>query len=112
MQTLNEFWKLIESVWAKGAFGIDLSTFLGALGIFAAFMIFRGLIARMVPVLGQTCAGQCKRNVLRLRERAFMPVENQPRLKHANTHLLTSQIVLKGADQTGPQACAHDCKVG
>lgn len=48
MQYLNEFWALVADVWRTGAFGIDVGAIIAALGIFALFMVLRGLITRFI----------------------------------------------------------------
>jgi len=46
--TFEEFWKLVVEVWQTGFLGIDIGRGIIALGIFALFMIFRELFARIV----------------------------------------------------------------
>ena len=39
---------LVLSVWDKGIFGIDIGQILIGLGIFLIFLIFRGLISKLI----------------------------------------------------------------
>ena len=48
MEVLNNFKILFLSVWEKGIFGIDCFQILVGLGIFLLFLIFRGLISRLI----------------------------------------------------------------
>ena len=48
MEVLNNFKSLFLSVWEKGILGIDFFQILVGLGIFLLFLIFRGLISRLV----------------------------------------------------------------
>lgn len=48
MQNINEFWALVVDVWRTGAFGIDVGAIVSALGIFALFLLLRGLITRFI----------------------------------------------------------------
>ena len=48
MEVLNNFKSLFLSVWEKGIRGIDFFQILVGLGIFLLFLIFRGLISRLV----------------------------------------------------------------
>ena len=48
MEVLNNFKSLFLSVWEKGIFGIDFFQILVGLGIFFIFLIFRGLISRLI----------------------------------------------------------------
>ncbi|MDC3145297.1 mechanosensitive ion channel family protein [Candidatus Pelagibacter sp.] len=48
MEVLNNFKNLFLSVWEKGIFGIDFLQILVGLGIFLLFLIFRGLISRLI----------------------------------------------------------------
>lgn len=48
MQYLNEFWAVVVDVWRTGAFGIDVGAIISALGIFALFLVLRGLITRFI----------------------------------------------------------------
>ena len=48
MEVLNNFKSLFLSVWEKGIFGIDFFQILVGLGIFLIFLIFRGLISRLI----------------------------------------------------------------
>ena len=48
MEVLNNFKSLFLSVWEKGIFGIDFFQILVGLGIFLLFLIFRGLISRLI----------------------------------------------------------------
>ena len=48
MEVLNNFKILFLSVWEKGILGIDFFQILVGLGIFLLFLIFRGLISRLI----------------------------------------------------------------
>ena len=48
MEVLNNFKSLFLSVWEKGILGIDFFQILIGLGIFLLFLIFRGLISRLI----------------------------------------------------------------
>ena len=48
MEVLNNFKSLFLSVWEKGILGIDFFQILVGLGIFLIFLIFRGLISRLI----------------------------------------------------------------
>lgn len=44
----NEFWRLVVEVWRDGVFGIDVGMIVVAIGIFAVFLLLRGLFTRFV----------------------------------------------------------------
>ena len=48
MEVLNNFKSLFLSVWEKGILGIDFFQILIGFGIFLLFLIFRGLISRLI----------------------------------------------------------------
>ena len=48
MEVLNNFKSLFSSVWEKGILGIDFFQILVGLGIFLLFLVFRGLISRLI----------------------------------------------------------------
>ena len=48
MEVLNNFKSLFLSVWEKGILGIDFFQILAGLGIFLLFLIFRGIISRLI----------------------------------------------------------------
>ena len=48
MDVLNNFKSLFLSVWEKGILGIDFFQILVGLGIFFIFLVFRGLISRLI----------------------------------------------------------------
>ena len=48
MEVFNNFKSLFLSVWEKGILGIDFFQILIGLGIFLLFLIFRGLISRLI----------------------------------------------------------------
>ena len=48
MDVLNNFKSLFLSVWEKGILGIDFFQILVGLGIFLLFLIFRGIISRLI----------------------------------------------------------------
>jgi MscS family membrane protein len=45
---LTAFWELTRSVWAEGVFGVDVSRWIIALGIFLVFLVLRRLFSRIV----------------------------------------------------------------
>ena len=48
MELFNNFKSLFLSVWEKGILGVDIFEILIGLGIFLIFLIFRGLISRVI----------------------------------------------------------------
>ena len=48
MELINNFSEIFMSVWNKGIFGIDIFEILIGLGIFLVFLIFRGLISKLI----------------------------------------------------------------
>jgi len=48
MELINNFKLLFVSVWNKGIFGIDIFEILVGIGIFLVFLIFRGLISKLI----------------------------------------------------------------
>ena len=48
MDVLNNFKDLFLSVWTKGILGVDFFQILIGLGIFFIFLIFRGLISKLI----------------------------------------------------------------
>lgn len=48
MEQLEKFWALVVEVWQSGVFGVDIGRVLGAILIFAAFLVIRRLFARFV----------------------------------------------------------------
>ena len=48
MELINNFSEIFMSVWNKGIFGIDIFEILIGLGIFLIFLIFRGLISKLI----------------------------------------------------------------
>jgi len=48
MDLLNNFSKIFLSVWNKGILGVDIFQILIGIGIFLLFLIFRGLISKLV----------------------------------------------------------------
>lgn len=46
LSNLEDFWGLVLEVWNASAFGINIGHLIGALGIFLAFWLVRGLFAR------------------------------------------------------------------
>ena len=48
MELFNNFKELFLSVWNKGILGIDIFEILIGLGIFLVFLIFRGLISKLI----------------------------------------------------------------
>ncbi len=48
MQLLNNFSDLFLSVWSKGIYGVDIFQILIGIGIFFIFLIFRGIISKVI----------------------------------------------------------------
>ena len=48
MEVLNNFKSLFLSVWERGILGIDFTQIIIGLGIFLIFLIFRGLISKLI----------------------------------------------------------------
>ena len=48
MELFNNFKSLFLSVWERGFFGVDILEILIGLGIFFIFLIFRGIISKVV----------------------------------------------------------------
>ena len=48
MEALINFKKLFLSVWEKGILGVDIGQIVIGLGIFLIFLIFRGLISKLI----------------------------------------------------------------
>ncbi|MBT6096264.1 MAG: mechanosensitive ion channel family protein [Rhodospirillaceae bacterium] len=47
MQGFAEFWTLVVEVWHNGLLGVDVGKILSALGVFALFVLLRGLLTRV-----------------------------------------------------------------
>ena len=48
MEIFNNFKELFLSVWKQGILGIDIFQILIGIGIFLIFLIFRGIISRII----------------------------------------------------------------
>ena len=48
MEIFNNFSEIFLSVWNKGILGVDIFQILVGIGIFLIFLIFRGLISKLV----------------------------------------------------------------
>ena len=48
MEVLNNFKNLFLSVWDRGILGVDFLQILIGIGIFLIFLIFRGLISKLI----------------------------------------------------------------
>ena len=48
MELVNNFSEIFLSVWNKGIFGVDIFQILIGIGIFLIFLIFRGLISKLI----------------------------------------------------------------
>ena len=48
MELLNNFSEIFLSVWNKGILGVDIFQILIGIGIFLIFLIFRGLISKLI----------------------------------------------------------------
>ena len=48
MEIINNFSEIFLSVWDKGILGVDIFQILIGIGIFFIFLIFRGLISKLI----------------------------------------------------------------
>ena len=48
MELLNNFKSLFLSVWDRGILGVDIFQILIGIGIFLIFLIFRGIISKVI----------------------------------------------------------------
>jgi len=48
MELLNNFSEIFLSVWDKGILGVDIFQILIGIGIFLVFLIFRGIISKLI----------------------------------------------------------------
>ena len=48
MELINNFTEIFLSVWNKGILGVDIFQILIGIGIFLIFLIFRGLISKLI----------------------------------------------------------------
>ena len=48
MELFNNFGDLFLSVWSKGIRGVDIFQILIGIGIFFIFLIFRGIISKVI----------------------------------------------------------------
>ena len=48
MEIINNFSDIFLSVWNKGILGVDIFQILIGIGIFLIFLIFRGLISKLI----------------------------------------------------------------
>ena len=48
MELLNNFSDIFLSVWNKGILGVDIFQILIGVGIFLLFLIFRGIISKII----------------------------------------------------------------
>ena len=48
MELLDNFKSLFLSVWNKGILGVDILQILIGIGIFLIFLIFRGIISKVI----------------------------------------------------------------
>lgn len=60
VERLQGFADLVGEVWRSGVLGIDLGTVLTALGVFAVFVLIRGLFTRLVIARLQRWAGRTR----------------------------------------------------
>lgn len=47
-KNFEEFWNEVVRVWDHGLYGVDIGNIITALGIFLAFLIFRGFLSRFI----------------------------------------------------------------
>ena len=50
MELINNFSEIFLSVWNKGILGVDIFQILIGIGIFLIFLIFRGLISKLIII--------------------------------------------------------------
>lgn len=80
MNFLNDFWQEVVQVWQKGAFGVDISTWATAAGLFLAFLLLRNIITAILLnklrlVTGKTKTDLDDRFVEAIREPVrFVPI--------------------------------------
>ena len=48
MELLNNFKSLFLSVWERGILGVDIFEILIGVGVFFLFLIFRGIISKVI----------------------------------------------------------------
>ena len=48
MDLINNFSEIFLSVWNKGILGVDIFQILIGLGIFLVFLIFRGILSKLI----------------------------------------------------------------
>jgi MscS family membrane protein len=48
MEIINNFSEIFFSVWKQGILGVDIFQILIGIGIFLVFLVFRGLISKLV----------------------------------------------------------------
>ena len=48
MEAFNNFSEVFLSVWNKGILGVDIFQILIGIGIFFIFLIFRGIISKLI----------------------------------------------------------------
>ena len=48
MEIINNFYDVFLSVWKKGILGVDIFQILIGIGIFFIFLVFRGLISKLI----------------------------------------------------------------
>ena len=48
MEIINNFSDIFLSVWNKGILGVDIFQILIGIGIFLVFLVFRGLISKLI----------------------------------------------------------------
>ena len=64
MGIINNFSEIFLSVWNKGILGVDIFQILIGIGIFLIFLVFRGLISKLIikkpKTIGKNLAGPSK----------------------------------------------------
>ena len=48
MELINNFSEVFSSVWKQGILGVDIFEILIGIGIFFIFLIFRGIISKLI----------------------------------------------------------------
>ena len=50
MEIINNFSEIFFSVWKKGILGVDIFQILIGIGIFFIFLVFRGIISKVIII--------------------------------------------------------------
>ena len=64
MEIFNNFKELFLSVWKKGILGVDIMEIFIGVGIFLIFLIFRGIISKLIIKRLEEIAKKLKINLM------------------------------------------------